>query len=523
MAKVYEKKGVVTVTHSGIRRRDLVKGALVLSIAPGLPAWGATPRRGGVLRLSVDQAVANLNPLLARVRAEYLVAECLYSGLTRLASDMSAVPDLAESWSASADLTTWTFRLRANLTFHDGSRLTAADVVATFEALLDKSTGSPALENIGPIIDISAVDDRTAKFTLSMPYVDLPIALAYPNAKIIPAAFARGSLERLSDTAVGSGPFRLVHYQGARLVALERNPDYYHHERPYLDEVEIVVYPDYNAGVSALKTGDTDLILSLPAAEFAYLNQLPGVEMLRTRSGRFCNVIMRTDQRPFHDMRVRRALALAVDRPAMVSFVANSFGQVGNDSPLNSVYAHYESLPLRQRNVQKAKELLREAGYPKGLRLELVASDTPFQRISLAVALRAMAGPAGFVIDIRTMPHATYLAQVWKKGAFYVGFYNGQATADSIFSLMYTADAPWNESGWENPDFDALVRAAQSTTDQGERSRLIGRAQRIIYEEIPTIIPTFLDLLAAKRNYVKGFTLNPRGAVFDLDCVWIKK
>lgn len=509
-----------------IRRRDVLKGAgaVILSTGIGLPATAKNLANQDVLRLSVSQAVANLNPLLARVKSEYLVAECLYSGLTRLSSDMSSVPDLTESWTSTDDLTVWTFKLRPNLVFHDGTPLTSADVVATFRAILDAATGSPGRRNVGPIVDIMARDDRTVVFTLSSPYADLAIALAYPNAKIIPGRFASQGLARLNATAIGTGPFRLVQYEGERLIVVERNPTYHHPPRPLLDRVEIVVYPDQSAERSALMSGDTDMMISVAATEFQELKEIPNVDALRTTSGKFCNIIMANDRKPFDDARVRQALALTVDRNAMVEFVAEGYGMPGNDTPLNSAYhRHYESLPFKPRRIQRARELLSEAGYPDGLRLELIASDRPYQRIPLAVALRAMAKPAGFDIEIRTMTHATYLAQVWKKGPFYVGVYNGQATADAIFSLLYTSDAPWNETRWNNHDFDANVKAAKSTTNDLRRNKLYSRAQKLMYDEVPSIIPVFLDLLAAKRDYVKGYNLHPRGAVFNLDQIWIDK
>src|SRR5262249_42595932 len=137
----------------------------------------------------------------------------------------------------------------------------------------------------------------------------------------------------------------------------------------------------------------------------------------------------------------------------------------------------------------------------------------------LGVALREMAKPAGFRIDVQTMPHATYLDQVWKKGPFYVGFYNMQATADAIFSLLYTSNAAWNETRWNNADFDKLVGTARGTADEDKRRELYAEAQSLMHEQVPSVIPAFFDLLAAQRSYVQGYQLHPRGAVFRLDFV----
>lgn len=505
---------------TALHRRTVLAGMAALPVAA---IAQTAPRRGGRLRVSVDQAAGVLNPLLTRTNPEYLVAELLYSSLTRLAPGMVAEPDLAESWTSSPDLKEWTFRLRQGLTFHDGTPCTARDVAATFAAILDPKTASPARNNIGPVAAVEARDDRTVVFRLSGPYADLPVTLTYTNAKIVPAAIAQGGLERLSRTAVGTGPFKLVQFEPERQVVVERNPAYYDPARPYLDRVEVVIYPDPTAEASALIAGDTDLMVAAQASEFGRLSSARGVATMRVPSGQFLNVNMACDQKPFSDVRVRQALALTVDREAMVQFIADGLGTPGNDTPINPAYQFYRELPLRQRDPAKAKRLLAEAGYPNGLDLTLVASTNPSSRTQLGIAIREMARDAGFRIEVQTMPHATYLDQVWKKGAFYVGFYNMQATADAIFSLLYTSDAAWPETRWNNAEFDRLVAEARVTTDEPRRRELYGQAQALMHEQVPSVIPVFFDLLSARRDYLQGFQTHPRGAVFRLDYAWLEE
>ena len=478
-----------------------------------------TPKRGGVLRVSVDQAVSKLNPLLTRVNPEYMVSELLYSALTRLGVDMRVEPDLAASWTSSADLTQWTFILRKGVKFHDGSVMTARDVVATFEAILDAKTASPARNNVGPITKVTAKDDNTVVFSLSAPFADLPVTLAYTNAKIIPASVVKSGITVLDRSAIGTGPFKLVSFEGDRKIVVARNDSYYDQARPYLDRIEIVVYPDSTAEGSALISGDTDLISTLPPTEFARLKSAKGVKALRTPSGQFCNVNFGCDQKPFNDVRVRQALALTIDRNAMVEYVTEGLGTPGNDTPLNPAYRYYADQKLKKPDTTKAKALLAAAGYPNGLDATLIASDRPAVRAQMAVALRELAKPAGFRIKVETMPHATYLDQVWKKGSFYIGFYNMQATADAIFALLYTSDSAWNETRWNNAAFDKVVYEARATIDEKKRRALYAEAQRLMHVDIPSIIPVFFDLLAAQREWVQGYQLHPRGAVFRLDFV----
>ena len=499
-----------------IRRRVLLGAA---AAALSTPLQAQTARGGGTLRVSVEQAPVKLSPLQHRVGPEYLLGELLYSGLTRLGPGMEAEPDLATSWSANPALTEWMFTLRPGVTFHDGSALTAADVVATFRAILDPATGSPGRSNVGPIAGVAAIDDGTVRFTLKGPYADLPVAVAYTNAKIVPAAILAANPAQLDREAVGTGPFKLVSYEPSRVTVVERNPGYYRPDRPLLDRVEVLLYPDSTARTAAQIAGDTDLMLNVEPTSFEQLNGAAGTKALRTASGQFLNVIMGCTQKPFDDVRVRQALSLAVDRGALVELVAEGLGTVGADVPANGAYHFAAGLPDKAESQAEAKRLLAAAGYPRGLSVTLVASDRPGTRTQLGVALREMAGPAGFDITVQTMAHATFLDQVWLKGPFYVGFYNMQATMDAVFSLLYTADAPWNETKWNNASFDRLVEDARHTADEARRRALYAEAQRLMYDEVPTLIPVFFDLLAAQRTRVQGFTLHPRGTVFRLEDV----
>lgn len=496
--------------------------AAIASILPQSVMAQAAPEAGGTLRVAIDQAVSVIHPLLSRVNPEYMAAELMYSGLTRLGRDMQAESDLALDWDVNNDLTVWTFVLRPDVTFHDGSACTAADVVASFEAILNPDFASPGRNNVGPIASVEAVDEVTVRFTLTSPYADLPVALAYNNARIIPASVIEGSFDSLRSEANGTGPFKLVSYEPDRLIVVEKNPDYYDPERPYLDRIEMHVFPDLGAQVSSLMAGDIDMIATLAPNDFLRLEGQDGVDVLRSPSGQFCNVNFGTDIAPFDDPRVRRALALTVDRAAMVDFMTEGFGVKGNDTPLNESYPFFEALPQREQNLEEARALLAEAGFPDGFEAELIASDRPAIRVQLAVALREMAKEAGITINVTTMPHATYLDQVWTKGAFYVGFYNMQPTPDGILKLLFTSDAAWNETRWNNTAFDELVANARATIEPAARTELYTQAQALMNEEVPSIIPAFFDVLGAKRSWMQGYDIHPRASVFRLDHAWLE-
>lgn len=486
----------------------------VLAAAPSFAEGHATP--GGTLRVSVNVTPAVLNPMRVRTNPEYMIAEMLYSGLTTLGADMSAQPDLATKWSANSDASEWTFVLRDDAVFSNGAKVTAADVVASFNKLLDKETGAPGRRNLGPITSVTASSDHSVVFATDGSFADLPVALTYPTAKILPASVIAEDFESLAQTPVGSGPFRLVAFNADQNAVFEARDDYFIPGQPYLDGVEVITFPDAAGSTAALLAGEVDMMLDVQPTDFKRISAADGIDGLRTPSGRFLDVVMDTQVKPWSDPRVRQALAMSVDREAMVELVAEGYGTPGNDSPVNSAYAYYSESELKQYDPVGAKALLAEAGYPDGLSLELVASEKPGYRSAMAVVLREMAKPAGFDISVKTMDHSTYLDQVWKKGPFYVGFYNMQPTEGTIFNLLFTSNASWNETKWNNAVFDKLVDEADRTVDPAVRAPLYAEAQALMRKDVPALVPCFFDLLGAKATYVENYAQHPRGANYAL-------
>lgn len=499
------------------RRTFLQASVAIGALSFGLPAMADTDVvMGGTLRVSVNITPAVLNPLLVRTNPEYMIAEMLYSGLTTLGSDMSAQPDLAVEWSANDDASEWTFKLRDNAVFSNGAPVTADDVVASFNKLLDPETAAPGRRNLGPINSITASDSATVIFTTNGPFADLPVALTYPTAKVLPAPVISEGFEELARTPVGSGPFKLVEFNADQNAILERRDDYFIQGQPYLDRVEVKTFPDAAGSTAALLAGEVDLMLDVQPTDYERIAASNGIDGLRTPSGRFLDVVMDTQVKPWSDPRVRQALAMSVDREAMVELVAEGYGTPGNDTPINSAYRYHSGTELKAYDPKGAKALLVEAGYPDGLDLELVASEKPGYRSAMAVVLREMAGPSGFRISVKAMDHPTYLDQVWKKGSFYVGFYNMQPTEGTIFNLLFTSGASWNETKWNNTAFDKLVSKADRTVDAAARAPLYAEAQKMMREEVPALVPCFFDLLGAKAQYVENYEQHPRGANYAL-------
>ena len=501
-----------------LRRSVLFSMALALA----LPTFGAAQSNGGTLKISHSTRIATLNPLSLSGPAEYPVIDMAYSGLTRIGPDSQPMPDLAKSWEGSPDATEFTFRLHEGVTFHDGTPATSSDVVATYEAILNPDIPSSALSVLNMIDSVEAVDDLTVKFTLSSPFADFPTSTAHANARIISEEALSGDLTKLDTVVNGTGPFKMESYDSARITRLVRNENYFSEGKPYLDAVEMHLFPDLAAETTNFLSGDIDVMLLVQQADYARISSTPGINALRVPSGRYVNVVMRFDQPPFDNLKVREALAYAIDRQLLVDLVLEGLGRPGHDNILSPEFKFRIDTPEKNYDPAKAKALLAEAGYPDGISLDLVASNRPAIRAQVAIAIKQMALPAGFDIKVETMPHDTYIANVWKKGNFYMAYWGMQPTEDATFNLLLTSNASYEDTGWMNAKFDELVNAGRSTTIEAERAAAYSQAQELMLKELPYIIPFYEDVLTASKDHVKGYSINPINRYFYLENVWLE-
>lgn len=500
--------------------RRAVLGATAASLA--LPAV-AQPRPGGTLKVSTNTRCASLHPLKISALPEYMAADMLYSGLTRLGLDFAPQPDLALSWDANADATVFTFRLRPGVTFTHGRACTAEDVVATVRAVLDPRTGSPARAAIGPIDTVEAIDPLTVRFGLKSPFADLPVAVAHPNARICPADVLANDAAALETRGFGTGPFRVDSYDSARLLRVVKNPAYFVPGLPHLDAVEQYLFPDLAAESANFLNRTIDVMLDVQQADYRRISTAPGVTGTRVKAGRFANLVMRMDQKPFDDVRVRRALALSMDRPTITELVLEGYGRVAPDNPISPEYRFFQDFPAPRYDPAAAKRLLAEAGYPQGIKIPLICSNRPAIRTQFGVAIKEMARAGGFDIDVQTIPHDTYLANVWRKGQFYVGYWNMRPTEDSMYTLLFTSNAPFADSAWNSKPFDDLVAAARRTTDVAERRRLYGECQKLMAAELPYVLPFWQDVLTASNAAVRDWSVHPLQLYFFVEKVWLSR
>ena len=493
--------------------------ALALAFST-LPAQAQ--KQGGKLVFATPSVKPGLDPARTSTGDGYMLTAMIFSNLTRVDADLNPQPQLAERWEPNADSSQWTFFLRKGVKFHNGREVVADDVVFSIKRILDPETASKGAKALGPIADIVAKDSHTVVFDLNGPYADLPLQLGNTFSRII----AKENLEEISNKPVGSGPFILKEYSPGNRAVLVRNPDYFEPGLPYLDEVHQVYIKEYAAQMSALKTGEVQIMYFAPVEIMPQLKDDPNIQVLQTSAPSFQPLVMNVTKKPFDDVRVRQALRYAMDRQAMMEAATGGFGTIGNDHPVSPISPWYDKeQPQRKQDVAKAKQLLAEAGYPNGIDIKLYTSTGRPGLEEAAVVAQQTLAESGFRVTIESVEIAKlYRGVLPDIPEFAISHNNwfGRPTIDETLTPYYFTKSNWNFSKFSDPEVDKLLDQAKGSTDTAKRKALYAQVQAILLDRGPEVVPYFRNYVSAIRKEVKNYRLIPVQYV-DLREVWLEQ
>ena len=487
------------------RRRHRLLGAVSLAAAllAGLPAdWSVA--HAETLRLShalTRGGSENLDPIHRNFFS--ITSRMLYSGLIRPDDEGRPSPDLATDWSSSPDFTEWTLTLREGVRFHDGSVFDSADAVYSLRRILSEEIDSPLRNMFSLMQTVDAVDAYTVRVTLDRPHADFPFLLMHYLAKVVSSEGREDDIDALYDTGIGTGPFRLVTLDAEGTTVLEANPDYWEGP-PGVDFIEAISIPDAEARLQALLAGQVDMVRQLNPQQMALFEGRSGFEVQTFPTGDHSPLVMRTDIPPFDDARVRRALRILADREAIVRTVlGDAGGVIACDTPVWPGDPYYAEIAC-QRDVEEARRLLAEAGYPDGLEVDLYTSDTFPVMVATAQVYQAQAAEAGVTVNIHMAPADGYWSNTWMQRPFFSSTWWQRPSADVMLNEAYRSTARWNESYWQRPAFDALLDEARATADFEERRAVYAEIQRMLSEEGGSFIAFFSNRVRAYSDRLIG-------------------
>ncbi len=502
MSKIKELEDMLW--RGKISRREFISRVsalgLMAAVSPALlstSAHAAKPKRGGRVRLGSagGSTTDSLDPGTVSHTMPQTVNQCLRNMLVEVDYRGEAIPELVENWEASPDAAKWVFKLRKGVEFHNGKTMTAEDVVYSFNEHRGPDTKSAAKGVVAPIKDIKADGKYTVVFTLKEGNADFPFIASDYHIPVVPV----GTKGKEYEKGMGTGPFSMVSWEpGVRFVG-KRNPNYFKEGRPYFDEVEIIGIADTTARTNALKTGQIDVMNRAETKTLHLLEKIKGIQVLKLEGARHYTIPMLTTIKPYDNNDVRLGLKYAIDREQMVKQILRGYGYVGNDHPIPKINKYYaKELPQREYDPDKARFHLKKAGQlDRTFNLHAAESAYP-GAIDASVLIKESAAKAGIKINVVREPDDGYWENVWIKKEWVQCYWSGRPTADWMFSIAYAAGASWNDTKWDHPRFNQLLKEARAELDEKKRREMYVECQRIVRDEGATPVPAFsLQLSAA--------------------------
>ena len=478
---------------------------------------------GGNLIVAMDLPGGPFDPVgMYDLVAYGLVAQC-FEFLCALDKD-DIGPGLATEWSSNADATEWTFKLRDGVTWQSGEPFTAADVAATMDRLVEG--GNSGLGGIISKGSVTAPDPLTAVIKLDKPVGLFPYLVSVFNAQtvITPVNYPLGST--LDKNPEGTGPWILDSLDPTTSAKFRRNPAYWG-GAPLLDTVEFQFFPDPDTQVTALQGGNVDAVMQFQALTGSSLFTDSNINVTTLNSTNHRQLWMRCDKGQFADKRVRQALALTIDRPALITTLFDGKADLGNDHVIAPIYPYFDATqPQRVRDIEKAKALLKDAGFPDGLEATLYAGNLQESK-QLAELVAIQAADAGFKLTPSVGDNGAFYGKYWCpkepadppcSGSAEIGIvdYGHRATPDVFLNAALKTKGIWNSSQYSSQALDdaftAFQRRPRPTTPAGQPPRRTSR--RFSTTTCPFASPTSTTTSARTRRRCLGWRCSALGQIF---------
>ena len=499
-----------------------------LALALVLGGMAAAQKTGGILRAGMQADPVGLDPHTTNATSTRNQLENVYDTLVKFDARGRVGPALAQSWRVSADNRTWTFTLRPGVTFHNGRALDAADVVYSINRIKDPNTKSPRAGDFALVERVSNPNGTTVVFQLSKPYSPLLAKLAASLNVIVP----REAVSTLASKPVGTGPFTFVEYIPNTRMVLRKNPNYWERDAqgrrlPYLDGITFTYLPDPTARTTALRTGSVDWIEYVPAADVAALRRDDRIEVVGGLSANFRALYLNNAVKPLDDPRVRQAIAYAINPQEVVDVALFGTGGVvakGTTIPANNAYAVTNS-PYLQPNLERARALLREAGFPNGFPLDLKVTSTYDFLRTPAEVIQAQLAPIGIRVNIQAEEWSVYLPNFL--GAKYTATIIGESGQgdpdDYLYNTFHSQAAGSKYLNFSDAQVDRLLDQARAAATFEARKALYDQAQARILQLAPMVFLFHSAQYEGIVKAVKGFEHFPNTSYLGLRTTWLDR
>ncbi|MBI5956428.1 MAG: ABC transporter substrate-binding protein [Chloroflexi bacterium] len=483
------------------------------------------PKAGGTLTFATSIDVPSLEPHLEAADAWHRRKALIYENLTWVDNDVVVKPQLAESWEIKDDVI-YTFKLRKGVKFHNGKEMDAEDVKYSLERQLDPKVGSAGRGDLVMIDKIEVVDQQTLKITLKEPTGPFLVALGGRYNAVIPKDSAPTG-DTLRRTAIGTGPFMVEEFVPAQRLVLKKNPDYWEKGKPYLDKLIVQVVPDEQTALAGLRAGTIDVVALEDAKNYLLVKDEKNLVSTRTPAIKIDTLELPGDTPPTDKVKVRQAILLALDKPAIMQAAIYGLGQViGGMPPAMKYWAlPPEQLPNQKRDVAKAKQLLAEAGHPGGFKMKLRTIVGYATMAANAPVIAANLKEAGIEVTVETVDLGVWIED-WRarREPITLNAWGGFMDPDLLYYRhFHTPPKGMDFRRWNNAKADELLDKGRSTVDPAKRKVYYDELQKLIAEEAPMVPLYSADLLNTMQKYVKGYTQHPGGWYYGFKDTWLDR
>lgn len=532
------------MTNGKLSRREFLRFATLLGMSAAAASqlacltWprkavAAQIRRGGTMRIAAPvQKVTHPAQFswVSMTNQMRQVAEYL----TITDGNNVTHPYLLKNWKASEDLKTWTLNLRQGIKFNNGDDFTSEDVVFTMNQWLNKDVGSSLLGMVGTYLDpsgIEKVDKYQVKLHLKNPEMAVPEHLFHYPAMVLNHRTFEGDFVKAPH---GTGPYTLeIYREGERCVIKRRNGYWQKGDDgkmlPYMDSMEFIdMGQEMAPQIAAIQAGEIDMIdLSDSPASSVYQalkdDRRVNLDAIPTAQARVLR--MRVDLKPWNDNKVRMALKLCQHREKILELAYFGQGLQGQDFHVYPKHPEYCEKPIPQYDPGRAKKLLTEAGYSNGLDINLAVGSDWKDIVRYAEILKQDAAPAGFRVNINTMPTTQYWEK-WTEVDLGITPWTHRPLGTMVLNLAYIADdegkpVPWNETRWSDKEFSALLKQANGTLNVDERRKIFCKLEQIQWDRGSIGIPFWRNNWFVTSLKVKNVEPHPTGYML-FNKVWLK-
>ncbi|MBI2677480.1 MAG: ABC transporter substrate-binding protein [Candidatus Koribacter versatilis] len=466
------------------------------------------------LVMIIESSPSNLDPRIGTDAASERIGSLIFDSLVQRDEHFNLQPALAERWDI-LDPRTYIFHLRRGVRFHDGRPLTSRDVKWTFDSLLKGTVVSARAGAYRLVESIDAPDDATVIFHLKEPFAPLLWNVSNGAMGIVPY----GSGKDFNQSLIGSGPFKFAHAELDKEVVLVRNEEYWG-EKPKLARIRFAVVPDTTTRALELDKGSADIAInSLPADMVATMAKQKRL-IVEKRSGTTLAYLAFNLRDPvLRDVRVRRALAYAIDRRPMIEYLWRGLARPADSILPPQHWAYDGDVQRYEYEPAKARALLDAAGYrvTNGVRFHLTMKTSTEESTRLmAAVLQQQLRAVGVALDIRTFEFATFYSDV-QKGSFqlfslrWIGGNEDPDIFEYVFHSTSTPPKRANRGYYSNPRVDALVDAGRRELDREKRKAIYFELQKILADDLPYINLWYLDNVAVHSSRIINIQVNPSG------------